>query len=89
VATRVSVNLVAAESGRVTVEDVWTGRHEHLACDAVLLVTARSPEDALYLALREREPEWRDAGILTVDCIGDAQCPGMIVHAVYAGHRHA
>lgn len=33
--------------------------------------------------------EWHEAGVLSVDRIGDAEAPGMIVHAVYAGHRYA
>ncbi|MGL6290903.1 MAG: FAD-dependent oxidoreductase [Silanimonas sp.] len=89
VETRVSVNLVEADASGAVLEDVWTGRHDAVACDAVLLVTARVPDEALFLALRARESEWRDAGIASVDRIGDADAPGMIVHAVYAGHRYA
>jgi len=36
-----------------------------------------------------REDEWTAAGIGSVQCIGDALAPGLIVHAVYAGHRYA
>jgi dimethylamine/trimethylamine dehydrogenase len=52
-------------------------------------MTARLPEDALYRALREREAEWADAGLRSVRVIGDAEAPGLIAHAVYAGHRYA
>jgi dimethylamine/trimethylamine dehydrogenase len=55
----------------------------------VLLATARLPDDGLYSELRGREAAWADAGVASVDVIGDAQAPGMIVHAVYAGHRYA
>lgn len=89
VETRVSVNLIDASVSGVVLEDVWTGRTEAIACDALLLVTARLPDDALYLDLQSREAPWRDAGIASVDRIGDAEAPGMIVHAVYAGHRYA
>ena len=54
-----------------------------------MVVTARLPDDALYQALKAREPEWTDAGIRSVACIGDALAPGLIAHAVYAGHRYA
>ena len=54
-----------------------------------MLVTARLPDDALYQALQQREAEWEAAGIRTVSCIGDALAPGLIAHAVYAGHRYA
>ena len=36
-----------------------------------------------------REAEWADAGIQSIRCIGDALAPGLIVHAVYEGHRYA
>jgi dimethylamine/trimethylamine dehydrogenase len=89
VETRVSVNLVEAHASGVVLEDVWTGRREDLAVDAVLLVTARLPDDSLFAELQSREAEYLDAGIGSVDRIGDAEAPGMIVHAVYAGHRYA
>ena len=54
-----------------------------------MAVTARLPDDALYQALKARETEWADAGIRSVACIGDALAPGLIAHAVYAGHRYA
>ncbi|HEX6119595.1 MAG TPA: hypothetical protein VFZ03_09090, partial [Dongiaceae bacterium] len=58
-------------------------------CDAVVLVTARLPEDALYLDLKARHAEWRDAGIRGVKLIGDANAPAPIAWATYAGHRYA
>ncbi|MBP7917422.1 MAG: hypothetical protein KAZ45_03040, partial [Arenimonas sp.] len=42
-----------------------------------------------YQELLARENEWRAAGIAQVSCIGDALAPGLIAHAVYAGHRFA
>jgi dimethylamine/trimethylamine dehydrogenase len=67
----------------------WTHREITVACASVLTITARMPNDALYLALTARHSEWAAAGIRTVDCIGDALAPGLIAHAVYAGHRYA
>ena len=68
---------------------MWSGAASSLDCDAVVLVTARLPDDALYQVLRQREAEWADAGVRSVSCIGDALAPGLIAHAVYAGHRYA
>ena len=68
---------------------VYTGRTEEIACDTVLLVTARLPEEALYLELAARRGEWADAGIKSVAAIGDALAPGLIAAAVYSGHRYA
>jgi dimethylamine/trimethylamine dehydrogenase len=55
----------------------------------VITVTARLPDDALYQDLLLREAEWSKAGVRSVCCIGDADAPGLIAHAVYAGHRYA
>jgi dimethylamine/trimethylamine dehydrogenase len=52
-------------------------------------VTARLPDDQLYLDLKAREADWADAGIASVNVIGDACAPGPIAYAVYAGHRYA
>jgi dimethylamine/trimethylamine dehydrogenase len=52
-------------------------------------VTARLPDDGLYLDLKAREADWADAGITSVKVIGDACAPGPIAYAVYAGHRYA
>jgi dimethylamine/trimethylamine dehydrogenase len=71
------------------VENVWDHQVRELPCDAVVTVTARLPDDALYQALLLREAEWPDAGIRSLRCIGDAEAPGLIAHAVYAGHRYA
>jgi len=68
---------------------VFTGRTDELACDATVLVTAREPEEALYLDLTSRRDEWPVAGIRSVRVIGDACAPGLIAAAVYSGHRYA
>lgn len=67
----------------------YTGRTEFIGCDAVVLVTARLPDEALVLSLLAREAEWARAGIARVDAIGDALAPATIAHAVYAGRRYA
>ena len=64
-------------------------RMSQIACDAVVLVTARLPNDALYLDLKARQADWRDAGISSVKLIGDANAPAPIAWATYAGHRYA
>ena len=85
----VSHDIIGYDGTTLTVEDVWTHQRRELACDAVVAVTARVPDDALYQELRRREPEWSAAGVRSVRCIGDAEAPGLIAHAVYAGHRYA
>lgn len=68
---------------------VFTDVREVLAADAVVLVTARLPDEELVLELQSRSAEWADAGIETVSVIGDALAPATIAHAVYAGRRYA
>jgi dimethylamine/trimethylamine dehydrogenase len=67
----------------------YTGQQRELEADAVVIVGSRSPEDALYREMKEREHEWKDAGIKSVSLIGDANAPGPIAWATYAGHRFA
>ena len=86
---RVTRGLASVESGAVTARCTYTGRLERLACDAVVMVTARLPEDGLYLALTERREEWAGHGIQSVKVIGDANAPAAIAWATYAGHRYA
>jgi len=67
---------------------VFTGSLETLATDAVVLVTARLPEDSLTLELDMRRSEWAPAGVHDVTTIGDALAPATIAHATYAGRRY-
>ena len=85
----VSHNIAAWQDGALRLENVWDHRVRELPCDAVVTVTARLPDDALYQELLLREAEWPGAGIRSLHCIGDAEAPGLIAHAVYAGHRYA
>ena len=67
----------------------YTQNTEAVAAEAVVLVTAQLPNDAVWNALQERESEWQDAGIRSVRVFGDAEAPGPIAWATYAGHRFA
>ncbi|MGI9305787.1 MAG: FAD-dependent oxidoreductase [Gammaproteobacteria bacterium] len=68
---------------------VYTGDAQTLACDALVMVASRTGNDALWKALRDREAEWKDYGIESVKIFGDAEAPGPIAWATYAGHRYA
>ena len=82
-------NLDRIAPDSATLACVHTGRSEVLAIDAVVLVTSRSPVDELAVELAVREAAWNDAGIESVEAIGDACAPATIAHAVYAGRRYA
>jgi dimethylamine/trimethylamine dehydrogenase len=60
-----------------------------LAADSLLLVGARDPADELASALRAMREEGGLAHVETLRAIGDADVPGAIYAAVYAGHRAA
>jgi len=73
--------------GRLTC--VYTGRGREVACDGLVLVTARLPLDALATELQERRADWDDAGLRSVRAVGDAFAPGTIATAVWDGRRYA
>jgi dimethylamine/trimethylamine dehydrogenase len=85
----VSHTVAGYDGNTLTLDHAWEDRQQTLTVDAVLTLTSRVPHDALYQSLLEREANWADAGIHSVRCIGDAEAPGLIAHAVYAGHRYA
>ena len=60
-----------------------------LACDDVVLVTQRQPNDELYRALISRRDEWEGAGINNVFAIGDCVSPRPISESIFDGHRLA
>ena len=68
---------------------VFTGEETPTETDAVVLVTARMPDDGLYTELQARKPDWAQGGISTVYAIGDAWAPATIAAAVWAGRRYA
>jgi dimethylamine/trimethylamine dehydrogenase len=76
-------------SGGVATACTYTGSPRDLAADAVLLVTSRNPEDQLWRELSSRQAEWSGNGIRGVKVLGDAEAPGPIAWATYAGHRFA
>ncbi|MEJ1995496.1 MAG: FAD-dependent oxidoreductase [Limibacillus sp.] len=81
--------LEAGSAGGVTLSCVFSGREEEVETDALVLVTARLPDDSLLRDLHARKADWAKAGIESVTAIGDALAPATIAHAVYAGRRYA
>ncbi len=79
----------AVGADHVTLGCTWTGQTSQLACDAVVMVTSRVPDDALYRAVMARQGDWHSAGVQSVALIGDAAAPGPIAWATYAGRRFA
>jgi len=81
--------LSSVGAGAASTECVFTGARSEHGADAVVMVASRVAEDAVWREMKLREAEWADAGIRTVKAIGDAEAPGPIAWATYAGHRYA
>jgi dimethylamine/trimethylamine dehydrogenase len=81
---RTSHALVGAGAGLARIACTYTDREVEVACDALVLVTARLPDDGLALAL-----ERLGDGAPAVRAIGDARSPGTIAAAVWDGRRYA
>jgi dimethylamine/trimethylamine dehydrogenase len=52
-------------------------------------VTSREPNDKLWQELMADPVANEAAGIASIQRTGDCKAPGLIVHAVYDGHRMA
>jgi dimethylamine/trimethylamine dehydrogenase len=78
-----SYSLRAAGADAIQFGCVYTGQDTTLDADAVVLVTARLPNDQLAVELGKA-----DHGPV-VEAIGDALAPGTIAQAVWDGHRYA
>ena len=86
---QVARGVTAVGKNNIESACIYTGKTAELNCDAVVMVTAKLPNDQLYLDLIERQPDWADAGIQSVELFGDAMAPAPIAWATYAGHRYA
>ncbi|WP_120500738.1 FAD-dependent oxidoreductase [Roseovarius sp. EL26] len=60
----------------------YTGRTTDIQCASAVLVTERHRETGLFTSLQ-------NLGLTTLELIGDAAAPGLIVDAVFAGHQAA
>jgi dimethylamine/trimethylamine dehydrogenase len=76
-------------AGGVATACAYTGAERDFDADAVVLVTSRQQNDGLWTELKERRAEWADNSIRSIKVIGDAEAPGPIAWATYAGHRFA
>jgi len=70
---------------------VYTERTRVLEADAIVLVTARIPNDGLYREIAGTLESETSGSVPapTLKKIGDCDAPAIIAAAVYAGHRYA
>jgi dimethylamine/trimethylamine dehydrogenase len=68
---------------------IYSGKTRSIDCATLVPVTARLPDEGLWLELTARRSEWADAGIQSATRIGDCLAPGLIAAANYSGHQYA
>ena len=68
---------------------IYSDEVTELACDHVIMITARSPNDQLSREFGAWMERTEDTKIATVQNIGDCFAPGTIAAAVYSGHQYA
>jgi dimethylamine/trimethylamine dehydrogenase len=81
--------LTAFDGREAVLACVYTGRTRRLEANAIVMVTARQPNDSLYYELSERLVPGVEGAPKTLRRIGDCDAPAIIAAAVYAGHRYA
>ena len=72
-----------------TLTHIFTGETEKRPCRNLVITGLRLPRDELFQELLTRQDILRDAGVKTIERIGDALSPGAIAHAVHSGHLYA
>jgi dimethylamine/trimethylamine dehydrogenase len=81
-------NLAAVDGdGALFVDEAL--REERVACDAVVLMTRRASDDALYRELLDRPDDREEAGIEALFRIGDCAAPQDLADAIFSGQRLA
>lgn len=85
VQVHVSKVIAGYAGGSLRIEDAWSGEVLELPADAVVSVTARIPDDALFQSLRAHLAGQAETKAISLHRIGDCEAPGLIAHAVYAG----
>ena len=78
--------LSALTADSATLTDTFLDKQTQLSADAVVMVTERISNDALY---HELKPALTDGRLKSLRLIGDAEAPNIIAQAVFAGHLAA
>ena len=81
--------LESFDGGEALIRCIYSGREKRLPADAVVMVTARTPNDALFHALGKAIDAGAEGTPRTCTRIGDCEAPAIIAAAVFSGHRYA
>jgi dimethylamine/trimethylamine dehydrogenase len=88
VSTREETVVTAIEPGRISTVHAF-GDEVELDAVAIVLVTQRLSNEALYLELKADESALAEAGIEGLYRVGDCVAPQLIADAIFDGHRLA
>ena len=78
--------LTSIESGGVEISHTVSSAKTEIACEAVVLVSDRMPNDTLH---RDLKSALEDGKLKSVRLIGDAEAPNIIAQAIYSGYLGA
>jgi dimethylamine/trimethylamine dehydrogenase len=81
--------VVEIQSGQVVSNCIYSDALTAIECEAVVMVASKLENNRVHADLMARQADWADAGVKSVRVIGDAEAPGPIAWATYAGHRYA
>ena len=81
--------LISIFNSKLISNCIYTQIEKEIETQNIVMVASRKPHDQLYNDLLLKRTEWIDAGIKSIKLIGDANAPGPIAWATYAGHRYA
>lgn len=79
-------SLSSIQPAAITLNSIGSGNDITMECEAVVLVTDRLPNDALFYELA---PALEDGRLRSLTRIGDAEAPNIIAQAVFSGHLAA
>ena len=82
--------LTGFSDGAAQLANIYLGSDvRSIDCGSLIVVGVRSGNDRLYQELNSDADRMADAGMISLQSIGDCQAPGTIAHAVYSGHECA
>jgi dimethylamine/trimethylamine dehydrogenase len=81
--------LISWNGSTATTQCVFSEVETTIDADYLMPITAKLPNDDLWLALQSKQDEFRKKGGLSMQLIGDGLTPGLIAAAVYSGHKIA
>jgi dimethylamine/trimethylamine dehydrogenase len=81
--------LISWDGSAATIQCVFSEVESTIDADYLMPITAKLPNDDLWLELQSRQDEFREKGGLSMQLIGDGSTPGLIAAAVYSGHKVA